>query len=102
MPHRTRTRPTLAALVAALLVLTGLVSVTFAPAASASTDPVVLSVGDIACDPLAPAYNNGLGTTSGCQQKAVADAVHAAHPDAFWPLGDIQYYDGRLEAFQQS
>ncbi|MEI6621744.1 MAG: fibronectin type III domain-containing protein [Actinomycetes bacterium] len=67
-----------------------------------STSAVIMTVGDIACDPTAPAFNNGKGTPAGCQQQAVANAIRAQHPDAFLPLGDIQYFDGRLDAFQQS
>lgn len=87
-------------LTAGLTVVSGSVG---AGAAAAATDsPYVVAVGDIACDPTAPAFNGGRGTPAGCRQQAVADAVRAANPDIFLPLGDIQYIDGRYEAFMQS
>ncbi len=69
---------------------------------SANPDPVVMAVGDIACDPNQALFRNGLGTAAGCRQQAVADAVRAGHPDLFLPLGDNQYFDGRLAAFMGS
>jgi hypothetical protein len=63
---------------------------------------VVVAAGDIACDPTSPGFNGGLGTTAGCRQKWVGDAVAAVDPDAFLALGDIQYHDGRFEALKAS
>lgn len=78
-------------------------SVALSQPASAGPDPVtVMAVGDIACDPLQTNFNDGAGTMAGCRQQAVSDVVRSQDADAFIPLGDIQYQDGRLEAFQQS
>jgi hypothetical protein len=79
--------------------LLGLLVVPQAAAATEPEDhPVVVAVGDIACDPKSPTFNNGEGTKAGCRQKAVGQAVAAANPDAFLAAGDIQYSDGRMEA----
>ena len=82
-----------------------------AAAAPASSDVYVVAVGDIACDPTPKgagdpntyyaAYNNGDGTADGCRQKAVGDAVVAAHPDQFWALGDNQYFDGKYSKYME-
>lgn len=90
-------------LFAAVAMLLGLVVVP-SPATAADQDnnPVVVVVGDIACDPKSPTFNNGEGTKAGCRQKAVGQAVAAANPDAFLAAGDIQYSDGRMEALMGS
>ena len=69
-----------------------------ATAADQSGNPVVVVVGDIACDPTSANFNNGEGTKAGCRQKAVGQVVAAANPDAFLAAGDIQYSDGRMSA----
>lgn len=95
-------RPALALLAAtAGLTATGLF---IAPAAHASGPdaPTFVATGDIACDPSAPDFNGGKGTSAGCRQAAVADAVRAAKPDVFAPLGDIQYFDATLNKFMAS
>ena len=90
-------------LVAAFAVLFGLLT---APSSASAVDqennPVVVVVGDIACDPKSPTFNNGVGTKAGCRQQAVGDVVKAANPDAFLAAGDIQYSDGRMEALMGS
>lgn len=63
------------------------------PTASA---PVVAAVGDIACAPGVPV------TPTSCQHKAVADKILATNPSAFLALGDLQYHDGNLSAFNAS
>ena len=71
-----------------------------APAASASTRPVVLlAAGDIACDPASPA----MGSPNACQQGKVGALVRRkiSHGADWWmPLGDLQYEDGTYKAFR--
>ena len=84
-------------------VFTALVAMPTAHAEEIESDyPVVMAVGDIACDPNSPGFNKGLGTTAGCRQQYVGDMVTAQNPDAFLALGDIQYHDGRMDALMQS
>lgn len=61
------------------------------PAAVVAGDPVLVAVGDIACDPLDPSFNRGLGTKTACQQAAVAARAQAQDPDVVAVLGDMQY-----------
>jgi acid phosphatase type 7 len=76
---------------------------TLAPTANPDPPvPVVIAVGDIACDPNQAVFKDGVGNSAGCRQQAVGDAVRAAAPDVFIPLGDNQYFDGRLAAYRQS
>jgi peptidoglycan/xylan/chitin deacetylase (PgdA/CDA1 family) len=63
-------------------------------------DPVIAAAGDIACDPAAPAYNNGNGTATDCKAKATAALLTGV--DAVLPIGDDQYNCGGLSAFEQS
>jgi peptidoglycan/xylan/chitin deacetylase (PgdA/CDA1 family) len=65
-----------------------------------NTDPVIGAAGDIACDPAAPAFNNGQGTATDC--KAMSTAGLLTSVDAVLPLGDDQYNCGGLSAFEQS
>jgi peptidoglycan/xylan/chitin deacetylase (PgdA/CDA1 family) len=65
-----------------------------------NVDPVVGAAGDIACDPLSPAYNNGDGTDTDCRAKSTATLLTGM--DAVLPVGDDQYECGGLSAFQQS
>jgi len=62
----------------------------------------VMAVGDIACDPANPDFHDGQGDAKFCQEKATSDLVAAAHPDAVLVLGDNQYENAALPAFQQS
>ncbi len=63
-------------------------------------DPVIGAAGDIACDPAAPAYNNGNGTATDC--KAMSTVSLLTGIDAVLPIGDDQYNCGGLSAFEQS
>ncbi len=74
-------------------------------------DPVVDAVGDTACDPQDPDYNNGLGEPGvaspgdNCLQKSVSDLVVNPLPSALLELGDNQQQDlsgpgGALNAYQ--
>lgn len=67
-----------------------------------SHDPVIAAAGDIACDSrhhLGPDIEAMLG---GCQAAATYQLIAAKKPVAVLVLGDAQYEDGAVEAFQQS
>jgi hypothetical protein len=61
---------------------------------AASDDPVVVAVGDLACQTL----TSGRGTAT-CQSGAVADLIRRIDPDRFLALGDLQYNNGKLSEF---
>jgi len=61
---------------------------------TASDDPVVVAVGDLACQTL----TSGQGTAT-CQSGAVADLIRSIDPDRFLALGDLQYSNGKLSEF---
>jgi peptidoglycan/xylan/chitin deacetylase (PgdA/CDA1 family) len=65
-----------------------------------NADPVIGSAGDIACDPLSPAYNNGQGTDTDCRAAHTAGLLNGV--DAVLPLGDNQYECGGAAAYAQS
>lgn len=72
------------------------------PGAANVPSVTVAAVGDMVCDPVNPGGDddgNGQGPTQ-CQHKAVSDQVLAGHPSAFLALGDTQYVDGTLSAYQ--
>ncbi|HET7900346.1 MAG TPA: DUF4082 domain-containing protein [Candidatus Nanopelagicales bacterium] len=72
------------------------------PTATGS-DPVLVAFGDSACDPASGSFNGGLGTSTSCRQKYVGDRIAAmARVDVVAPLGDNQYENGTLDAFQAS
>jgi hypothetical protein len=62
-------------------------------------DPVAYAVGDIVCDPLDPAYNNGNGTATLCRHKATLRLLARPY-NAVLALGDLQYDAGSLANFQ--
>jgi hypothetical protein len=64
--------------------------------------PVVAAAGDIACDPNAPAFNDGRGSARACHQRATSDLLVNAGLTAVLALGDLQYYCGSLAAFMYS
>jgi len=70
--------------------------------ASRAGDPVIVAVGDIACDPADPSFNGGDGTTDNCQQAATSEIAIAANPTAVLALGDLQYDCGGAQAFAAS
>ncbi len=84
------------------------------PYAATGPSPVLAVVGDIACQPGAPAAGEASGetcttaptpytTTSLWQsQAATANQIEAMHPAAVALLGDLQYQVGRYSDFQQS
>jgi len=65
-------------------------------------DPLILAVGDIACDPSNPDFNGGLGTAATCRQRYTSDIAFASNPTAILPLGDTQYEDATVAKYQQS
>jgi hypothetical protein len=65
------------------------------PRSPLSGDPVIVAVGDIACDPLSWPFNNGKGNASSCHMKQVSALVAAIHPVVLLGLGDMQYEDGQ-------
>jgi peptidoglycan/xylan/chitin deacetylase (PgdA/CDA1 family) len=65
-----------------------------------NADPVIGAAGDIACDPLSPAFNNGVGTDTDCRASTTANLLTGL--DAVLPLGDDQYDCGGTSAWAQS
>jgi peptidoglycan/xylan/chitin deacetylase (PgdA/CDA1 family) len=63
-------------------------------------DPIVGSAGDIACDPTAAGFNNGLGFGGDCVAASTASLLTGI--DAVLPLGDDQYNCGGVSAFEQA
>lgn len=61
---------------------------------SATADPVVAAVGDIACKP------GAVTTAKTCQQVAVSNSILAARPARVLTLGDNQYPDGTLAQYR--
>jgi acid phosphatase type 7 len=91
--------------IAALFVVASVVVVTgvrMIHQGSASSDPVIVAVGDIACDPADSNYNGGLGTATRCHMKATSDLAVAINPNYVLLLGDNQYETGTLAAYQTS
>ena len=74
----------------------------FAAAPARAADPVLVAVGDIACNPDSDQYSAGAGTASACRQKHTSDLVAPIDPLHVLALGDLQYEDGELERFQVS
>ena len=87
-------------LIAAAVALALVPSRSFSATADRTADPVIAAAGDIACDPVDPDFNGGSGTPSRCRQQATATLLEGA--TAVLPLGDNQYEDGTLSAYQQS
>ena len=62
----------------------------------------VVAVGDISCDPASAAYNGGKGKATACHMVATANLTESLHPDAVLVLGDNQYENGTLQAYEQA
>ncbi len=75
-----------------------------APASDAKPGgALIAAAGDIACGPNNPRYNNGLGTSSGCQELATSNLLQGRRLAAVLPLGDLEYDEnGSLESFAAS
>lgn len=70
------------------------------PASGGVSGPVVAAVGDIACAPNDPNYNNGNGTGTKCMQAATANLVGSMTGlSSILLLGDQQYQCGELANF---
>jgi hypothetical protein len=63
---------------------------------------VIAAAGDIACDPASTGWNNNVGTASGCRQMYTSDLLTGGGLAAVLTLGDNQYENGELTAFNQS
>jgi hypothetical protein len=88
--------------IAALAALAACFVVPRTEPARAAGDPVIMAVGDIACDPANSGFNGGDGDATDCRQKYTANLVAANGPAAaVLPLGDEQYGCGGLSAFRQ-
>ena len=70
--------------------------------AAASSDPVIATAGDIACDPTNSNFNNLNGSSGSCRMKYTSNLLTSGGYAAVLPLGDNQYYCGGYLAFQQS
>ncbi len=67
-------------------------------APSAPNSPVIVAVGDIACDPITAARPSA----TACRERFVADLVAAIQPVAILGLGDMQYEDGQYDKYLAS
>jgi hypothetical protein len=72
------------------------------PPPPTTTDPVIGAAGDIACNPLIPEFNGGLGVSYACRQKATSDLLVGAGLSAVLALGDDQYDNATLAEFKAS
>ncbi|MDQ6766220.1 MAG: metallophosphoesterase [Candidatus Eremiobacteraeota bacterium] len=68
--------------------------------AAAAQDPIVVAVGDIACDELPGATDSDKG--GGCHQAGTAAVAQSLHPAAVLTLGDEQYPAGSYDQFMNS
>jgi acid phosphatase type 7 len=80
-----------------LVAATAILGITATSAVAA--DPVIAAAGDIACDPADGGYNGGAGTPTRCRQQYTSDLLVGAPLSAVLTLGDSQYEDGLLTAF---
>jgi len=88
-------------LVAAVATTSGLGLLDQRPVA-AGQEPVIVAVGDLACEPNNPFYNDGQGTNVACQAQATSDLALRLDPQAVLVLGDEQYRSGTLGEFEAS
>jgi hypothetical protein len=72
------------------------------PSPSPSGDPVILTAGDIACDPGDSNYNSGQGSASACEMLATSKLLTQGNPTTVLSLGDHQYDDATLAKFKAS
>jgi chitodextrinase len=70
--------------------------------APSSSDPIVATAGDIACDPADGRYNGGVGTATACKQRATSNILFSSDVAAVLPLGDNQYEQATQWQFMQS
>ncbi len=76
-----------------VVIAVGLVVLALALFRACAPAPVlrVIAVGDMACTPVDPAFNDGAGRDDECVAQSVSDAAVARTPDLFLGLGDYQY-----------
>jgi len=97
-----------AVVVLALIALGGVVLVAWPTPESrasdpASGDPVIVAVGDMACDPSNTNFRGGNGSSTACKQLSTSNgAVSDPTVDAFLGLGDYQYVCDQPEDFPLS
>src|SRR5262245_66132875 len=93
-------RPRRAVLAAATLLLVAAATLAGTPtvgvAAPPPDDPVITAAGDLVCQSYSQSDGEGA-----CRSDEVADLVRSIAPDAWLPLGDIQYSNGTLTEFQK-
>lgn len=89
-------------LVGALIVCNSITSPSQAKTLPPQPSTVIVAVGDIACDPQSPYFNEGKGKNDNCQMRATADLVPKIKPKAVLVLGDNQYEKGELENYRKS
>lgn len=84
--------------------LTSASSAASAPAwQPAGLDPVIGAVGDIACDPDSPNFDEeGLGTGPFCRQLDTSNLLLRLDLWSMLLVGDIQYEDATLDQFRRS
>ncbi len=70
--------------------------------AFSGSDPVIVTAGDIACDPGSSKFNGGNGDSQNCRMLYTSNLILGINPAAVLALGDNQYYCGGYAAFQQS
>jgi hypothetical protein len=83
-------------MLAALAVVALLTSPPQGAGGTPPSDPVIVAVGDIACQ--SPSKGDGSGA---CESAAVADLIRSIAPDRFLALGDLQYNKGSLAEFER-
>jgi len=71
-------------------------------AKGAARDPVIVSAGDIACDPADHDFAGGSGSPHVCHMQGTSQLISRQSPTAVLTLGDDQYEDGELSKFEQS
>jgi hypothetical protein len=97
MPRSRRTvrrRSTVAAALASIALVA--VATSQAIAARPAADPVIVAVGDLACQ----SFSQGSGEGA-CRSDEIADLITGIAPTRFLALGDLQYNKGTLDEFQR-
>lgn len=75
------------------LIAAGLVVLVLAVLRACAPTPIVhaIAVGDMACSPTDPQFNDGQGQNSECEAQQVSDQAVARSPQLLIGLGDYQY-----------
>lgn len=96
-----------------IILIVGLVLVTLRSAGSISNplsnikiqhtdDPLLVAVGDIACDPKSPSFKATLGDDKDCHMNQTAKLTTTINPDSVLVLGDNQYEKGEYANYTAS